>query len=104
MTDQRSTIIAAASVLAVGAIAVANACSPEANQWAAPIVATSPAACALLPPESAEREVCDASVRLAQAIERLNREATPDEVPLEPEPEPSATPEPTTDAAAAPSG
>jgi len=72
--------------LAVALIAAATSitvqsCSPEAQQIAAPIAAVAPTACHLLPPGSAEREVCDASARLAAALQRLaaERNAPPPE-------------------------
>jgi len=69
------TLAAIGGLVAVGiATAAAGACSPGAQRVAAPLVAISPAACALLPEGSAERDVCDASAALARSLERLSAE------------------------------
>jgi hypothetical protein len=73
---RENLILAALSALAilqvVGVLVVS--CSPKAAQYVEPVVSYSSAVCPLLEEGSAEREVCDASVRLAQALERLRRE------------------------------
>jgi hypothetical protein len=73
---RENLILAALSALAilqvVGVLVVS--CSPKSAQYVEPVVSYSSAVCPLLEEGSAEREVCDASVRLAQALERLRRE------------------------------
>ena len=49
-------------------------CTPEAQQIAGPVVAASPLVCAAFPAGSAERDVCEASAELAQALNRLAAE------------------------------
>lgn len=96
--DRARTYVTAAAVaglLIVAAVPlIAPACSPEAQRVAAPLVAASPAACALLAEGSAERDVCEASAALARALQRLADEradAAPT-APSAPEPAPSAAP------------
>ncbi len=60
-------------VVQVGAV-VASSCSPKAQQYAAPVLAYAPETCKLYPAQSTEREVCDLSVKLADALDRLAKE------------------------------
>jgi hypothetical protein len=73
---RENLILAALSALAILQVVgvLVTSCSPQSAQYVEPVVSYSSAVCPLLEEGSAEREVCDTSVLLAQALERLRRE------------------------------